>query len=75
MVFVFEFVKIDGNGFCLRWISDTPEPRFSKPRFRKYLDLVNKRGLTGSFTKSTFVCIRDPSETKSITINFEKLKY
>ena len=30
LVLVFEFFKIDGNGFCLRWISDTPEPRFSK---------------------------------------------
>ena len=30
LVLVFEFFKIDGNGFCLRWISDTPERRFSK---------------------------------------------
>ena len=30
LVLVFEFFKIDGNGFCLRWISDTHERRFSK---------------------------------------------
>ena len=54
----------------------TPKPRFSKPLFSKYfnlvnklqlpsyifyyihhLDLVNKRGLTGLFTKSRFGCI------------------
>ena len=61
------------NEYCN--IINTPKPRYSKPLFSKYLnlvnklqlpsyifynihhlDLVNKRGQTGSFTKSRVGC-------------------
>ena len=36
-------------GYPIESVSTTPKPRFSKPLFRKYLELVNKLQLPSSY--------------------------